>query len=128
MARCGFANWRFADRFDWKDGGTRGQSHVPTCTDVRTSSSDARLLSPGLLPVLIRLVLRGGRPMKALAGRGRDSGGPGDMGGEDAAMAAGLEVEVKGARAQYRVIEPSARGEMLAKRVDVRHIAIAIGS
>jgi hypothetical protein len=59
---------------------------VPTLTAVLLSSSEARL-PPGRLPVLMRLVLRGGRIM-ALMGR---VGMPGDPGGE---VAVGIVITV----------------------------------
>ena len=58
-------------------------AYVPTLTEVLESSSDARL-SPCLLLMLIRLLLRGGRII-ALKGRGLSTGG--EVGGEVAISA-----------------------------------------
>ena len=59
------------------------------------SSSEARLPSPlaGLLPVLMRELLRGGRPIMALMGRGRGSGDTG--GDDDAAMAGAASIPIR---------------------------------
>jgi hypothetical protein len=54
--------------------------HIPTLTAVLLSSSEARL-SPGRLPVLMRLILLGGRIM-ALIGRVVGVGAAGEPGGD----------------------------------------------